>query len=213
MNNRGSVKNDIDGTAMNISYDNGTTRTCILQFDYDSDPQVDRFKNKLEFSLLKYNEETSEYEEYTDYMLQKGQYKVVYKLVDRNGTVYTKLESLETPFEVYNVTDSPDGEWDITKPLYINNNQNRYLYKVNVPENVRSVTFTSNTSLEELNIFDGEGSRLDSEWNIDDMYEYSRSIDVNGNDIYIEIIPNSKSRYKQADSCHQRGGCGGQYNN
>ena len=192
MNNRGSVKNDIDGTAMNISYDNGTTRTCILQFDYDSDPQVDRFKNKLEFSLLKYNEETSEYEEYTDYMLQKGQYKAVYKLVDRNGTVYTKLESLETPFEVYNVTDSPDGEWDITKPLYINNNQNRYLYKVNVPENARSVTFTSNTSLDELNIFDGEGSRLDSEWNTDDMYEYSRSIDVNGNDIYIEIIPSSK---------------------
>ena len=77
---------------------------------------MDSWNNTVKTSLLRYDEDTSEYVEYDlsegeyNIYLSKGKYKTVLELASKDGNVYTDIAPIEIPFEVWNVTDAYDGE-------------------------------------------------------------------------------------------------------
>lgn len=174
-----------------ITYDGGTEKYTNLQ----TNDAVDSWNNTVKTSLLRYDEDTSEYVEcdlsdgaYNTY-LSKGKYKTVLELVSRYGNVYADVSPMEIPFEVWDVTDAYDGEWDISKPLYLNRAQTTYMYKAIVPEGVRCLSFKANALLANLEVYDADGKRLNPKPSNANPYTYWDIVELNTDVIYLYFVP------------------------
>lgn len=126
--------------------------------------------------------------EYNIY-LSKGKYKTVLELASKDGNVYTDIAPIEIPFEVWNVTDAYDGEWDISKPLYLNLAQTTYMYKASIPEGVKCLSFKANAQLSNLEVYDADGKRLNPKPSNANTYTYSDIVELNTDVIYLYFVP------------------------
>ena len=174
-----------------ITYDGGTEKYTNLH----TNDAVDSWNNTVKTSLFRYDDDTSEYVEcdlsdgaYNTY-LSKGKYKTVLELVSRYGNVYADVAPIEIPFEVWDVTDAYDGEWDISKPLYLNQAQTTYMYKASVPEGVRCLSFKANALLANLEVYDADGKRLNPKPSYANPYTYSDIVELDADVIYLYFVP------------------------
>lgn len=174
-----------------ITYDGGTEKYTNLQ----TNDALDSWNNTVKTSLLRYDEDTSEYVEYDlsegeyNIYLSKGKYKTVLELASKDGNVYTDIAPIEIPFEVWNVTDAYDGEWDISKPLYLNLAQTTYMYKASIPEGVKCLSFKANAQLSNLEVYDADGKRLNPKPSNANTYTYSDIVELNTDVIYLYFVP------------------------
>ncbi len=174
-----------------ITYDGGTEKYTNLQ----TNDALDSWNNTVKTSLLRYDEDTSEYVEYDlsegeyNIYLSKGKYKTVLELASKDGNVYTDIAPIEIPFEVWNVTDAYDGEWDISKPMYLNLAQTTYMYKASIPEGVKCLSFKANAQLSNLEVYDADGKRLNPKPSNANTYTYSDIVELNTDVIYLYFVP------------------------
>lgn len=181
----------MSGTGIDLTYDDEST--IQLKTTGEDGEHIDKFDNRIDMSVVKYDDSTSEYEKYNDFYLEKGSYKQVYELVARGGKAIEGFEKLEIPFEVVDVTDAPDGEWDISTPLTMDNSQPIYVYRIKVPDGVNSLTISSNVDVDSMYVYDEKGEKLDIVYDDDSTAKASISFDVTGTAIYIKIEPDDKN--------------------
>ena len=77
------------------------------------------------------------------------------------------------------MTDAYDGEWDISKPLYLNLAQTTYMYKASIPEGVKCLSFKANAQLSNLEVYDADGKRLNPKPSNANTYTYSDIVELN----------------------------------
>ena len=180
--------------SIKVSYEDESSDTVKPFGYYENGPQ-DKFQNKFKYEILKYDAAEETYTKYNgDDDYPTGQYKCQIKLYSNDKAEYTNLSPIEIPFTIYDPADAPDGDWNISNALYVNNTNTTRIYRLVIPEGMQAVTIETNAYIYDLSIYDKEGNSIKViSSDLDDSYRCQ--FDVPDGDVYMAIRPGS------ADTC------------
>ena len=175
--------------AVQITYSNNSTQVLSINKSTDS------YGNILTYSYYKYNDETAAYDKlrHLPYSMEKGKYKLVETLCTEEEDAIDTLGDIEVLFEVRDVLDLVNGDWDISKELSITNDKNIYVYRLTNIGTAESLTFKSNTKLNGMSLYDENGEYVSMDDYFSAVYDCAYSVDITADKTYYLLVRPSES--------------------
>ena len=175
--------------AVQITYSNNSTQVLSINKSTDS------YGNILTYSYYKYNDETAAYDKlrHLPYSMEKGKYKLVETLCTEEEDAIDTLGDIEVLFEVRDVLDLVNGDWDISKELSITNDKNIYVYRLTNIGTAESLTFKSNTTLNGMSLYDENGEYVSMNKYFSAVYDCAYSVDIAADKTYYLLVRPSES--------------------
>lgn len=175
--------------AVQITYSNNSTQILSLN------RRTDTYGNRLTYSYYKYNDETAAYDKlrHLPYSMEKGKYKLVETLCTEEEDAIDTLGDIEVLFEVRDVLDLVNGDWDISKELSITNDKNIYVYRLTNIGTAESLTFKSNTTLNGMSLYDENGEYVSMDDYFSAVYDCAYSVDIAADKTYYLLVRPSES--------------------
>lgn len=169
---RDNLERDCEDFSVKIKY--ADESTCVVNPifpDYDDGTDTDKFQNNVKHEVQKkdesdgtykkcvyYDEDFDEEIELSTYTV--GTYRIQVKLYNNDGEEYTDIPAIYIPFTVCDPTTAPDGDWDITSPLHVDNNKMTYIYRLVIPQGINAVSIEANTDTTSLRMYDSDGKNI-----------------------------------------------------